>query len=480
MHRLATLALCLWSGMALGGSLGWSVEKLFTQGRVEPWTFFHYYLGAKYFPELGYKDLYTQALAADASSKRVWVGHVGVTRNLDRYRKEPLRPEHLVRSEKWSDERWREFTADLQTMQPWMRMKTWRRVFVDRGYNATPTWTAIGRALSLLQPDRVGRTFLGGLDLLLLLLAFGVAARCFGLVPTLVSAAWLAMFYGNKNHLVGRLFIHDYLVALLFAVCAVKRARPATAGALVAYATAVRIFPVFMAVGVGVWAASRWLRRRQLPWFGKRFIMSFSLAVLFWMGLGVLGGGGLDAWSESFDNLRIHGQEHRFGERRLGLAHLFTHELGASSWERKARRRSVWEVQWPAYSLAVVLMLGLWLFALFRVSDEDPLEAMLYGLAGVFVLVVLSRYYGSIFCLLFLWGLGSRGATILQVGLLGQIALFYALAWGEGSDYAQYWMANGLWVAWWLIALWMRAGLWPQGLLMRARTSPAGSTSLST
>ncbi|MBW2700035.1 MAG: DUF2029 domain-containing protein [Deltaproteobacteria bacterium] len=461
IHRLAALALCLWSGMALGGSLGWSAEQLLSHGRVAPWTFFHYYLGAKYFPELGYEDLYTQALAADAEGSRKWVGQVAVTRNLGSYRVEPLRPEQLERSGNWSDERWREFTADLHLMQPWMRISDWRRLFVDRGYNATPTWTAIGRVLGLIRPDRLGRTLLGGLDLLLLLLAFGAVARSFGLVPALVSAGWLAIFYGNEHHLVGRLFIHDYLVALLFAVCAVKRARPATAGVLVAYATAVRVFPVFMAVGIGVWAVSRWWRRRQLPWFGKRFVMGFSLAALFWVGLGAIGGGGLDAWSQSVDNLKLHGQEHRFGDRRLGLAHVFTHELGAESWETKSERRVVWEAQWPIYSLAVVLMLGLWLFALFRASDDDPLEAMLHGLAGAFILVVLSRYYGSIFCLLFLWGLGRRTPAILQVALLGQVALFYALAWGETNDYAWYWMANGLWAIWWLVALWIRAGLWP-------------------
>jgi len=54
----------------------------------EVWNVFHYYLGAKYFSEVGYFNLYTCALEADHESVGYWDRIVGA-RDMETYRYVP-------------------------------------------------------------------------------------------------------------------------------------------------------------------------------------------------------------------------------------------------------------------------------------------------------------------------------------------------------------------------------------------------------
>jgi hypothetical protein len=132
---------------------------------------FHYYVGAKYFDELGYSRLYDCMLVADFEAGQTDLRETHM-RNLSTNRIETAarvldRPGLCKRH--FSGERWQEFTEDVAWFRKRMGRYHWRRLRTDHGYNPPPTWTLVGGGLANTLP--VGRTsffILTGLDPLLL------------------------------------------------------------------------------------------------------------------------------------------------------------------------------------------------------------------------------------------------------------------------------------------------------------------------
>ena len=89
-------------------------------------------------------------------------------------------------------------------------------------------------------------------------------------------------------------------MATVIALCALRRGRPATAGALLAVATGLRIFPIFVAAALGVKAVVAMFRARRLQLSpDHRRLLAGALAAggaLFAFSL--LAGGGVRAWGE--------------------------------------------------------------------------------------------------------------------------------------------------------------------------------------
>jgi hypothetical protein len=77
------------------------------------WGIFHYYLGAKYFSEIGYFNLYTCAIEADDEAGRYWFQIAGA-RDMETYQlflRSSLPP---CPRTNFTTERWKEFSQDVE------------------------------------------------------------------------------------------------------------------------------------------------------------------------------------------------------------------------------------------------------------------------------------------------------------------------------------------------------------------------------
>jgi len=160
----------------------------------------HYYLGAKYYAELGYGDLYTAMLRAEAE---VYDDHFKAVeaRDLATYRQVHIRT-LLHRSEPikeaFTAARWRDFQRDVayfrDTLGP-----LYGRVLLDHGFNPTPVWALLGGAVSQAVPAGSGRgiLLLSLLDPLLLVLMLIAVWRTFGADTALLATTYLAVLFAS-------------------------------------------------------------------------------------------------------------------------------------------------------------------------------------------------------------------------------------------------------------------------------------------
>ncbi len=456
------LVVVAWASLVIGGTAGRGIDRML-DGKSRTWSNFHYYLGAKYFTELGYTDLYDQVVAADALADQEFFAITRI-RNLETYEVEPMNYGSRMMSDAWSVERWSQFSNDALWFQDKFSDRRWRRLLRDRGYNATPTSNTLYWLLSRPELTERNLAWIGGLDPLLLLIAFVFAGFAFGPGRSLVSAAFLLIFFGNEFHVIGGPLLHDYLAALVLMACAVHRNRPMTAGILFGYACMTRVFPVLLLAGLVVWTVVAMRRDGTFPRFTNRFARGLLGAVAVLFVVGCLNSRGVHAWVEWTDQIAMHSDHHRFGDQRIGLQHVFTHDwsLDWGEWQKKAGRRQAWRSQEVSWMLGAALLAALWLVAAWRGTrgERDPLDSLVFALALVFAGIVLSRYYWSVACLFFLLGGRERdGPREAWIGgtLLAVVAVFYAFLKDPEIEFAGYLQANLVLTAWFVAALVARA-----------------------
>ena len=458
-----TLVIVLWSSTVIGAVAGRDLGRL-AEGKSRLWSHYHYYLGAKYFAELGYTDLYDQTIAADGLSEEQRFAGVKWVRDLHTYDREPTNYRNRQISDAWDEGRWAQFAADVQWFKPRFSDRAWRKILRDRGYNATPTSNTLYWLLSRAPLSERSLALIGALDPLLLLIAFIVAGLVFGPSRSLVSAAFLLIFFGNVFHVVGGPLLYDYLAALILMACAVHRNRPMSAGILFGYACMMRVFPVLLLAGLVVWTIVAMRRDGAFPRFTNRFARGLLGAVAVLFVVGCLNARGPKAWLDWTDQIAMHSEHHRFGDKRIGLQHVFTHDwsLEWGDWRLKEWRRQTWPRQRGWWIAGAALLAGLWLLAAWRGprGERDPLDSLVFSLALVFAGIVLSRYYWSVACLFFLLGGRERdGPREAWIGgsLLAVCAAWYAGISGEESSFARYLMVNLVLLGWFVAALVARA-----------------------
>ncbi|MCO4769584.1 MAG: hypothetical protein KDA24_06090 [Deltaproteobacteria bacterium] len=453
-----SLALVAWAGLVIGAMAGRPAERLVTKQAVSEWSFFHYYLGAKYFKEMGYHGLYTQAVLADSEEEEYFYkAGVRFIRNLDTYEFEEPAPETRDRLPGWTEERWEEFRADLKPFYRPLR-KRWEDVLCDRGYNATPTWNTSGWLLAQIPASKVGFAVISAIDVLLLAAAFALLVWAVGPLWGLMAIAYLLVFYGNQSHVIGRPFLHDYAAAMAVFVAMTIKRKPGWAAVALAYGAMVRIFPGFLLFGLVVWTFLRWRRTGAIPRYTMRFAPVFVLSCALFAGYGLLNGRGVGAWTEFLGNISTHSEDHRFGGRRIGLQHFFTHKM-SNPLSKRGDRRQNWEDQQNLWRAGALLMSLLWLGAMLKSAgdDEEPLDAMLLSMAVVFAVIVLSRYYWGVAGLFFVMGARGRDGPwkgVVGALLLLMIPVFYLTKSTYPSDtFPWFVVANGLWIGWFVFVL---------------------------
>jgi hypothetical protein len=210
----------------------------------------HYYLGTRYFAEVGYTDLYPALVLADFEDAPSTFEPRAPVRDqrtdLITTRASTLEAARFVRPA-FSDERWQTFKRDAAIFRNAMTASDWRDVMGDHGYNGTPAVTALLGALAN-QPWIASETFIRGvavLDPLLIALFAALCALHGGWELALVFLFFTFANPLNDYSFIGGSYLrYAYYVALAAGLLALINARQRACGTWLSIAGWLRIFPL--------------------------------------------------------------------------------------------------------------------------------------------------------------------------------------------------------------------------------------------
>lgn len=420
--RDASLALLGLASFACWWNLGLFHFEL---GYLQVNDLYHYYLGAKYTPELGYTRLYECTAVADAEDGNLarvrsrWMRDLA-TNELTRTTSILSDPGRC--KSRFSAARWDGFRRDVS----WFRShattpEVWDTLQVDHGYNATPVWGAVGSPLANLAPASDSQMLrLALIDPVLLLVMWGAVWWAFGWRSMAVALLWWGTNYPARFAWTGGAFLRaDWLALTVVGICLVKKGLSGAGGFALTYAALLRLFPAIVVLGLVLKvAADVWLRRRsfRLTPDHRRFAFGALLALLVLIPGSIVtarGGAaaGVRVWSEFVDNTRKHYATPL--TNNIGLKVLIAYDPATrvadlarysvvaplDSW--MAARRRVFGERAPIFWLLVAAFLWLTLRA---VRDQPDWIALVLGVALLPVTLELTCYYYAILLVLgLLW-----------------------------------------------------------------------------
>jgi len=289
---------------------------------------FHYYVGPKYFRELGYTGLYECAAVAELE---LGSGAKVARRTYrDLATNEPVPGQTLLRRpedcrERFEPERWQQFVHDIDFFS--RRVPRWQITMQDWGYNATPVWTLAGSLLAgddPLSEERLGLLTL--LDVACLLALWGFVAWAFGWRTLCVGLVfWGTNLWSGYNWTGGSILRQEWLAASVIGVCLLRKQKLVSAGATITYAALLSIFPGFLAVGIGLAAiAGAWRERRLVlaPEHG-RLLLGALLALVLVVPVATYRAGGVSAWLGFVANSRLDSSP---APNKMGLPTLLSYD----------------------------------------------------------------------------------------------------------------------------------------------------------
>jgi hypothetical protein len=402
--------------------------------------FFHYYLGAKYSTELGYTGLYDCVAAAEAQQGR---RDQVANRWIRDLRTNELRPGYAVldgapcAGRFTSAARWDEFRHDVAWFRDRLGAEKWLNVQMDHGYNATPLWTVVGRALSNTGPiGPVQIAALWWIDPILLVAMWGVVWWAFGWRVMCVALVWWGTNYPARYNFTGGAFLRqDWLFLAVAGLCFARRGGMTAAGVALTWSALLRIFPGFIVLGLVLKALIGMGRSRRfrLEPAHRQFALGaiLALAVLVPLSLTVPGenAGRFSAWKGFFDNSDKLLSTPLVNHVGLPVVVAF-HPSGRSDrireywldspWDlwKETRRRVFGErrLVYLALVAGFVLLLGL------AVRRAEDWVALLLGVGAIPIFTELTCYY---YCILlasgFLWprfqaaGVGLAATSLMSL-----------------------------------------------------------------
>lgn len=406
--------------------------------------FFHYYLGAKYFPELGYHDLYECAAAAATEGHPDEAGRPVEIRDLRHVERRiqviPARSLDACRGH-FTPDRWETFRHDTALLQRRMTPERWARVLTDQGLNASPVWLLAGRTMAEAIPAEAGalRRY-ARLDLLILGIGFAAVGLAFGIEGfSLALLAWAA------NPLSGYGWVGDtplrqlWFGTLLVGLSLLRRRRYGASAIFLAGSSLLRLFPIFFPIGYAARQGRRWLAERRFDPGFLHFVTIGTAAGLLLIAMSIpIAGRGVGVIGEFAAEMSSYTT--LTGSNSMGWRALLTRpesetpprlvggELKVVEADRIAHGQRAFASRWPIYWLGVALTGILFWHALARAEDW---EAACLGFVLVLVLTQAASYYMT--CTVGAALLGTRRARI-AMGLLATLVVWGAISLGFGDS----------------------------------------------
>ena len=294
----------------------------YSLGFVNRWELYHYQLGSKFFPELGYDGLYAASLVAQRETApelpEARLRDLDSNLMVSVAEHEPMLREVRAR---FSEERWQSFVLDHHQYIEHTPPGFWQGIRRDHGYNPTPAWTFVARLFDAKIGSSVSELrFLCSFDILAMVAMFVVVFRTYGYRATCLALAIAGLGFGWRYLYIGSLLRLDWLVTTVIGICMLKRERFALAGAFLGYAAAVRVFPVLFLLGPGLLAFKAWSVGERPRW--PLELAAGFVAVACVMGIGgSMTGRGFGAWEEFAQDIQVHRES--WGTNQVGLDTLF-------------------------------------------------------------------------------------------------------------------------------------------------------------
>jgi hypothetical protein len=404
---------------------------------IRTWNLFHYYLGSKYFADIGYFGLYPSVLHGDAllpPAKKDF-RHVEQLRDMHSYLVRARDVVLAANPPTASPERLRALATDARWLRARAGGKEATRVVMDLGYNPAPPWTFLWGSMARHIPlDSPARVLITGSDLVVHLLCLAVLFWGWGPRVAALAGVWIHAQPVNATLLLGGYLNYDWLLGVLGASAAWRRGRPGWSAFSLAIAAMTRGFPGLLALPLLARAAWGWVRRRPDP-TRTRFALVFVAACAILFAVSHTTGRGWRTWPEWWEKISIHEGHHATsGDRRIGVEKMARHDIRPGRFFGQydpERPRGKALVDRRVFWLRIVgfSVLGL---TLYRRRDADTIPLMLLA---VFLLATSSRYYASVWAALF--GLGADGGgwarRVATLGLLLMIPGFSAFPAGKGE-----------------------------------------------
>jgi len=418
---------------------------------VKTWDVQHAVLGAKYGEELGYFRLYECLLAFDADGPARWRDLPAVS-DL-RAPGQKLSPADAIAASdcaaRFSAERRARFEADVAFFADLPRQPdpvTW---FTDNGYNQTPFFTALVKPTLDLAP--LSYALLAAwawLDVVLVIVALAAVARAFGASAGLVLAIYFFSSFSNQFGLMGGSILRfGYLAMLLIGAGAFRAGRPAAAGAALAIATLLQVFPAIYPIGLGIWGGWRWSRQGSPPAWLRPVALGFGTTLAAGL-VASVAVAGPEAWPDFVRKIGLHNTQ--LSQYRVGLKLLFALVWppapgGAVDYPAAVAALAR---HFPLYAAAAA---GLLSGALALLSRLPALTfSVVFGSVALYVLTPVHYYFATL-ALLFLVDVDERwDGCVTAAGSFAR-ALLFALSAGafwlwRQSDGALP-LVNGYWLS---------------------------------
>jgi hypothetical protein len=417
---------------ALASSINYFYAERNNGTWLHRWDTFHTVMGAKYFDELGYFDLYTCAVAIDQQGPRHFEG----IEKIRDQRTRKIVPAHQLLAgndcvHRFSPERLEQFRHDLEQFAKISNRGMWKDLVKDKGFNGTPFYVWVTQHLvSSVDVELESLRRLAYIDVIAMLLAFAAVGWAYGVRAAAIVAIYFCVDFPNRfEHMGGSILRFDYIAALLIGFAAIKRNHWGLAGGLLAWATMVRVFPAVFVVGLALKVWIDWRQTKQLQPEHIRFAAVFGTgcAAMFVISLVGLDGGFANYQTWAAD-MKVHTQTS--AAFRVGFRHMFMLEgnlLGSEGFVDYGTKAKAFAKLELVYWVAVALLLA----PVIRAARKlDTITfACLFGVFGFFLLTIATRYYYSVLCLLLLVDrdlLKNRYAIGLGVLLFAGSAINYA------------------------------------------------------
>jgi hypothetical protein len=342
------------------------------------WDQYHYYMGAKYFPEIGYDGLYKcSAIAQHQLGVVTWEEEVDEdplpatasplkklqrglaetfgavptkmkTRRLDMKAELEAKgktvrklggdnllipvkelidnPKQCI--DRFSPERWEQYKKDVVFFRTTSDKKYWDDMQRDHGYNPPPVWTLAGYLIGNLSDANV--RFMQGLAMIDIAYLIGVFVALWWGFGWRVAAVG-AIFWGTQSsapfYWTGGAFLRqDWLFFLVLAAALTRKRHFKLAGAAMVYAGLLRIFPGLVVVGwLTVCGAYIW-RHKKIRRDHLQTIIGGCIAAAVLMGasLAVVG---KDSYHKFYEHtLKVHDQTPL--TNHMGLRVMVAHNVG--------------------------------------------------------------------------------------------------------------------------------------------------------
>lgn len=217
---------------------------------------YHYYLGSKYFKEVGYTRLYECTAIAEVENGRGSQIQNREIRDLRVNLIKPISETYVYKDpgqckNHFQPERWATFKKEVDWFYKSAAGSYWEGMQKDHGYNPPPVWSMTGKLFgSLHEADDTFFKFLASIDVVLhagILLLFNWA---FGWRVMAVAAVFWAANAPADFYWTGGAFLRqDWLFFLIAALCCARKRHFWLAGFALTWSALLRIFPGLFVLG---------------------------------------------------------------------------------------------------------------------------------------------------------------------------------------------------------------------------------------